>query len=640
MAIRFPNAAISVSKQNLLSRTKKKQALALIQTNRLEEARILLIRLCTTERRDADLWLMLGTLNGKLGLHAEAAEALRQTVTLQPNHAEARYNLGIALREMGQHAEASQEFLAVIELKPKHAEAWNSLAHAFMALGQMEDAANAFERALLLDPGRPDWHSNLGFVYQMRGQLEEAIRCFRTAQRFRPSLTSIYQNLGSVLCAQGKHQEAIDSLRTGLRLNPSDAATRSNLLLTLNYLPNQNPETILQEHRAWGEQQGRPTVQRTVHANSRDPDRRLRVGYVSPDFRSHSVACFIEPLLADHDAAQIEAFCYADIARPDDVTARLKTLAAQWRDTTRLTDAQLADLVRADNIDILVDLSGHTAGSRLRVFAYKPAPVQVTYLGYPNTTGLPAIDYRLTDAIADPVSQDVFYTEKLVRLPGCFLCYQPPTDSPAVAPLPAAATGTITFGSFNNLAKINADVIVAWARIVTSVPGSRLLVKNPSLTDPPTRERYYEMFAEQGLPRERIDLTGNTPTRAEHLAMYGRVDIALDTFPYNGTTTTCEALWMGVPVVTLAGQIHASRVGASLLTSIRKQAWIATETENYIALAKKMAGDIEALKQLRSALREDLRTSAVCEPLAFARKVERAYREMWREWCANQQDDA
>jgi predicted O-linked N-acetylglucosamine transferase (SPINDLY family) len=621
-----------MSKQNILSRTKKKQALALIQANRLEEAKVLLVRLCATERRDIDLWLMLGTLNGKLGLHAEAAEALRQATVLQPAHAEAHYNLGIALREQGRHTDAIPEFQATIAIKSDHAEAWNSLAHAFMVLGQTDDATGAFKQALTFDPGRPDWHSNLGFVYQMRGQLEEAIRCFRAAQRLRPSLTSIYQNLGSALCAQGKYQEAIDSLRTGLRLNPGDATTRSNLLLTLNYLPDQNPETILQEHRTWGEQQGRLSAQRAVHANSRDPDRRLRVGYVSPDFRSHSVACFIEPLLAVHDAAQIEAFCYADVARPDSVTARLKALAAQWRDTTRLTDAQLADLVRADNIDILVDLSGHTAGSRLRVFAYKPAPVQVTYLGYPNTTGLPAIDYRLTDAIADPVSQDVFYTEKLVRLPGCFLCYQPPTDSSAVAPLPAATTGTITFGSFNNLAKINADVIAAWARIVTSVPGARLLVKNPSLTDPPTRERYYEMFAEQGLPRERIDLTGNTPTRAEHLAMYGRVDIALDTFPYNGTTTTCEALWMGVPVITLAGQIHASRVSASLLTSLGRQDWMATGVEDYIELARRMAGDIEKLKQLRNALREQMQASSLCEPLAFACKVERAYREMWREW--------
>jgi predicted O-linked N-acetylglucosamine transferase (SPINDLY family) len=636
----FPKAAEAMSKQNVLSRTKKKQVLDLIQTNRLKEAKPLLVGLCANERRDADLWLMLGALNGKLGLHAEATEALQQALSLRPAHAEARYNLGIALREQGQHAEAIQEFQAAIGIKPDHAEAWNSLAHAFMALNQLEEAIGAFDRALSCDPGRPDWHSNLGFVYQMKGQLEDAIRCFRSAQRLRPSLTSIQQNLGSALCAQGKHQEAIDSLRAGLRINSADAPTRSNLLLTLNYLPDQNPETMLLEHRAWGEQQGRLSAQLKSHTNSRDPNRRLRVGYVSPDFRSHSVACFIEPLLAAHDAAQIEAFCFADVARPDEVTVRLKSLAAQWRDTTRLTDAQLADLVRADNIDILVDLSGHTAGSRLRVFAYKPAPVQVTYLGYPNTTGLPAIDYRLTDAIADPVSQDVFYTEKLVRLPGCFLCYQPPIDSPAVAPLPAAATGTITFGSFNNLAKINSDVIVAWARIVTSVPGSRLLVKNPSLTDPPTRERYYEMFAEQGLPRERIDLTGNTPTRAEHLAMYGRVDIALDTFPYNGTTTTCEALWMGVPVVTLAGQIHASRVGASLLTSLNRQEWIAAEVEGYVDLARRMAGDIGKLKQLRNTLREQMQASPLCEPLAFARSIERAYREMWREWCANQQDDA
>jgi predicted O-linked N-acetylglucosamine transferase (SPINDLY family) len=286
-----------------------------------------------------------------------------------------------------------------------------------------------------------------------------------------------------------------------------------------------------------------------------------------------------------------------------------------------------------DGIDILVDIAGHTAHNKLTAFAFKPAPVQVTYLGYPNTTGLSAIDYRLTDSTADPEGQGRYYTERLVRLPGCFLCYLPLADAPPLTPLPAAASGRITFGSFNNLSKMSPDVVGLWSRLVQAVPGSRLLVKNSSLSDESVRARYREQFRAQGLEDGQLELVGHTPTREEHLAMYGQLDIALDTFPYNGTTTTCEALWMGVPVVTLKGEVHAARVGATLLNSVGLPELVADSPDDFLRVATDLALDTNRLGQQRAGLRQRLSESSLCDGDAFARKVEQAYRDMWVKWC-------
>lgn len=353
------------------------------------------------------------------------------------------------------------------------------------------------------------------------------------------------------------------------------------------------------------------------------------MGYVSPDFHAHSVAYFIEPVLARHDPAAVETYCYAEVAQPDAFTEHMKTLAAHWRGTFGRSDDEVADMIRNDAIDILIDLAGHTAHNRLAVFARRPAPVQVTYLGYPNTAGLPQMDYRLTDAAADPPGQEVYYTESLVRLPQGFLCYAPPHESPAVGPLPAATGGCITFGSFNALPKMNNEVIALWARVLQSVPGARLILKNKSLQDAKTCERYRQHFH----PPERIELLGWLDDPADHLSIYHRVDIALDTFPYNGTTTTCEALWMGVPVITLAGERHAGRVGLSLLTQLGLTELIAKTPDEYVRLAVALAGNRERLAALRAGLRERMRRSPLCDAQSFTRDLEAAYREMWHKWC-------
>jgi predicted O-linked N-acetylglucosamine transferase (SPINDLY family) len=361
----------------------------------------------------------------------------------------------------------------------------------------------------------------------------------------------------------------------------------------------------------------------------------LRIGYVSPDFVHHAVSYFVEPVLAAHNRAQIEVFCYADAPVADATTARLRGLSDQWRDIAPLNDAQVAELIRSDKIDILVDLAGHTARHRLLVFARRPAPIQLTWIGYPNTTGLETIDSRLTDAISDPLGQtEVFHTEKLVRLPEVFSCYKPSDQAPAVSELPAVKNGYVTFGSFNHFAKINPAVLDLWARLMVRLPSSRLFLKARSLADPETATGVRETFKRHGVAANRLTLCSDELSVAAHQSLYHGVDIALDPFPYNGTTTTCEALWMGVPVITLAGQTHVSRVSASLLTHLGRPEWIAHSEDGYIEKCAALAADLPRLAELRANQREQMRLSPVCDAPRFTAQLEATYRELWRQRCA------
>lgn len=400
----------------------------------------------------------------------------------------------------------------------------------------------------------------------------------------------------------------------------------------MNFQGTNSPEAIAAAHRSWGQ---RCTVFLLPPIpNQHDSNRRLRVGYVSPDFRQHSVAYFIEPILAHHDPEQIETVGYANVAVPDTVTDRLRSLTNEWCDVYHLNDDRFAERVRADGIDILVDLAGHTGSNRLPVFARKPAPIQVTYLGYPNTTGLDCMDYRLTDAWADPPGlTDDYYTEELIRLPGCFLCYNPPITAPPVMELPAKTIGRITFGSFTNLPKLTPEVIALWSPILHAVPTARLILKVRWFEDEPIRTRYLAMFAEHNIDSTRVKLIGLIPDTNHHLAFYGNIDIALDSFPYNGTTTTCEALWMGVPTIALAGRTHVSRVGFSLLTAVGLPELIAANPEEYVALAVALAADWNQLAQLRASLRKRVAGSPLYDAIAHTRSIEAKYRSLWQRYC-------
>jgi predicted O-linked N-acetylglucosamine transferase (SPINDLY family) len=370
------------------------------------------------------------------------------------------------------------------------------------------------------------------------------------------------------------------------------------------------------------------------HPHDRSPERRLKIGYVSSDFRQHSVAWFIEPVLAHHDRERFEIFCYANLFQEDAVTERLKAHADHWRKIYGLPDELAAQQIRADQIDILVDLNGHTAENRLLVFARKPAPVQVTWLGYPNTTGLSAMDYRLTDGFADPVGMtEPFHSETLIRLPECFSCYQPPRDAPAVSELPAKEKGYITFGSFNKLTKVTPEVMATWARILQAVPGSRLALQSAGLGEDAMQQMVREAFAGLGITPERLELHGHDRSQKTHLERYRNIDIGLDPFPYNGTTTTCDALWMGVPVVTLAGKVHAGRVGVSQMSNLGLTELIGQTPEEYVAIATRLATDRERLGALRKELRSRMTASPLMDAPRFTTNLEQAYRGMWKDWC-------
>jgi predicted O-linked N-acetylglucosamine transferase (SPINDLY family) len=561
-----------------------------------------------------------------------AIAAYRQSIALKPSFADAHCNLGNALIDKGQFDEAIAASQQAITLRPGYAEAYSNLGNALKDLGRLDEAVAAYRQAFALRPGYAEAHYNLGIVLKAKGQLDEAIAAYRQAIASRPNFAEAHNNLGIVLESKGLLDEALAAYRQAVSLDPTDAYHHSNLVLTLNYHPDRDAGEILAEHRAWSDRHARPLLLEMIpHANERSPERALRIGYISADFRWHSVGHFFMPLLEHHDRSIAQIFCYSNVLHPDDMTERMSRSCDVWRNIVGLADEAVAQLVRSDGIDILVDLSGHTARNRLGVFARKPAPIQVTYLGYANTIGMTAIDYRLTDALADPRGMtDELNVEKLWRLPGCAWCYHPPEDAPDIQP---RENGPITFGCFNAFAKINFKLTAIWAELLNRVPKSRLLLKSAGAGENSVQRRLTSQFAEYGIPDDRIEMLGLVDRPRRHLELYHRVDVALDTHPYHGTTTTCEALWMGVPVVSLAGRTHVSRVGLSLLNCIGLPELIAHSAEEYVSIAAGLARDLPRLAELRRTLRSRMRVSLLMDAPRFTRNIEAAYRGMWRTWC-------
>ncbi len=578
----------------------------------------------------------LGVTFKNQGKLDEAVESFNRTLALKPDFVLALNDLGIALKDQGKLDEAIASFQRALSLQPDYAVAHNNLGNVLYDRGRLDEATASFLRALSIKPDFAEAHYNLGNALRDRYLLDEAVACYRRALDFKPDFALALNNMGIALKDQGKLDEAIASCRQAFTVKPDYTEAYSNLLMCLNYLTDIGQEEIFEQSLHWLEQVAKtPPNPDSFHANNKDLDRKLRVGYVSADFRNHSVAFFIEPVLKAHDLGNVEVYCYANIDRPDDTTLRLQAESEHWHSISGQPDIEVVERIRRDEIDILVDLSGHTSGNRLLVFAYKPAPIQVSWLGYPNTTGMRAIDYRLTDAVADPQGEaDNFHSEKLIRLEHGFLCYQPDASAPEVAAPPCLERDNVMFGSFNNLAKVTPEVIKVWAEILHKQPRSRLLLKSKGLADSEGRERYLLLFAEEGISAERLELHGWLPDPKNHLELYNRVDIGLDSFPYNGTTTTCEALWMGVPVVTLSGDRHAARVGASILHRVGLGESVAHSKEEYIALAVALAQDRQRLLTLRSSLRQKMRESQLLDKKLFTASLERVYRRMWKEWCA------
>ncbi len=583
----------------------------------------------------------LGMARRAQGRLNEALGSFEQALRLQPGYPDALNSLGLTLHALGRVAEAVGRYREALRFRPAYPEALNNLGNALQAQGDLEAAVGAYRQALRLRPGFADALTNLGNALKDQGRIAEAVTCYQEALRADPGSASAHNNLGGVFKDQGRLEETLAHYRRSLDLRPDYGDALSNLLFTLNGSDSLSPAELFAEHlRLGGHLEARATAGLTLPARTEkngmaaqpEPARRLRVGYVSPDFRCHAVSQFFLPLLAAHDPAVVESFCYAEVMVPDAMTGRLRAHAGHWLSTVGIGDADFAGRIRADGIDILVDLAGHTAHNRLRVFARRPAPVQVTWLGYPNTTGLRALDYRLVDAITDPEGEaDALATERLVRLEGGFLCFGPPGDAPEPGPPPGLDSGAVTFGSFNNPAKLSESTVELWAALLLRLPGARLLLKGQAFGDAGACAHTRERFTRRGVAGERLELLARIDDPAGHLAAYRRVDIGLDPCPYNGTTTTCEALWMGVPVVTLLGDRHAGRVGASLLAGAGLEELVARDRQGYLDIATALAGDPARLAGLRAGLRARLSASRLCDAAAFARSVEAAYREMWRQ---------
>lgn len=618
---------------------------------------------------NAEALFLLGDANYRAGNNQAAIELIERAIAASPGEAEFHYMLGCALQDEGAIERAMECYLRTLEIEPGCAKAGNNLGCLVQARGDLNEAIACYRRALDEDPGlaqarynlgnalreqgrfdealghlaqavadRPDaaeWRTNLAGVFHDLGRLQEAAECYRRALQANPDYAQAWADLGVVLQMTGEIDEADECFRRALELSPNLAGVNSNLLLNLNYLHGDDPHTIYAEHVNWGKRYAGDTERLGRVAQGNQPqERKLRIGYVSPDFRLHSVAFFIEPLLMGHDRDRFHVIGYSDVRRPDDVTKRLQRYCSEWRSIAAMNDDLLAKLIRADGIDILVDLAGHTGRNRLLVFAERPAPVQVSYLGYPCTTGLPSMDYRLTDFCADPERvTDAFHTETLVRLPRGFLCYKPTQDSPQVVEPPCASNGYVTFASFNNVAKLTLQTLTLWAQVLNAVPTAKLLIKAMGLSSVQTREQVLERFVACGIAGERLEILGPDGTFTAHMGRYNQADIGLDVFPYNGATTTCEALWMGVPVVTLAGKTHVSRVGASILHHSGLDELVAATPEEFVAKAVALASDIEHLKTLRAGMRARLLASPLCDARRITGEIEHAYRWMWAKHC-------
>ena len=580
----------------------------------------------------AEAYYNLAYILHQLGQVEKTIPLYQKVVELRPDLSEAHNNLGNAYLHRGQISEAISSYQKALELRPDNAQAYSNLGNVYQIEGRIDQAIFCYEKAVKLNPDNPEAYNNMGAALKHCGRLEEAVSYHRKALELEPGSAVAHNNLGSAYKHQGKLPEAISCYRKACHLKRDYAEAHSNLILAMQYDQTSNPKEIFYESLAWWKEHGSSNKREFLHNRpSNSTKKRLRIGYVSPDFREHSVSYFFLPLLEAHDRHAVEIFCYAEVKWADEVTGRIKTLSDHWRSTVGLTSDEVARRIHEDRIDILVDLAGHTADNRLLVFAGRPAPVLVTWLGYPGTTGMEVMDYRFTDEIADPTGDaDKYHSEALIRLPNGFLCYSPPEPSPDVSDLPSLDNKQITFGSFNNLPKMNERVVEIWSRILSHAPGSSLLLKSRQLKDESTKRRYMDLFIKNGVTPDRVNLLPATASISEHLALYNRVDIGLDPFPYNGTTTTCEALWMGVPVVTLRGDRHASRVGASILTRVGLRDLVTESEREYVSRAVRLASDLDRLKELRAGMRRRIMESPLCNPESFARSVENAYGEMWK----------
>jgi protein O-GlcNAc transferase len=586
-------------------------------------------------RRDpsnAEAFSNIGLLFYEMHDYESAIESYRQSISINPGLAEVHCNLGTALLSKRAFDKAEQAFKNALNLKKNFLVAILGIGSAKQASGDLEGARGYFIEALRIKPDDATAHFRLGVIMREWDRLDMAEACFRNALRFKPDHSQAYMGLGETLQAAGLIKESEVCFKKSIELDPGNTLARSDLLLSMNYNPACGTTELFEAHRRWGEELTAKNCDAPAISflSDRNPERILRIGYLSADFCRHPAASFLEPVLRNHDPSGFQVYCYSQGNRVDDTTAAFRTFADKWRDIRFQNDSQVRQMIMEDQIDILVECTGHMADNRLPVLAKRCAPIQISWIGYPHTTGLSTIDHRFCDEITDPVTEDSSSSEKVLHLPGCFCCYAPPLDAPPVSGLPAMKNGYVTFGSLHTLSRLNPGVIALWSKVLKEIPSSRLIIFRTVLNDTIIK-RLSGQFVSNGIEENRIEFVNEIPKNG-YLSMYDRIDIALDTFPWSGHTTACEALWMGVPIVTLFGSRHAGRMVSSVLTRLGMEDFVAENESEYIAIAQRTALEILSLNMLRQGLRTLMEGSVLCDDRTFTRNLEHEYRKLWMKW--------
>lgn len=601
-----------------------------------EDALHWFLRALAADANLPDTYNNLGMISLRRQNLEDASSYFEKSVERDPNNVTYLGNLAVATSQQKNYDVAERALARILALRPRHLEALISLANLYFQQKKYEQAKRYFEKVLAIDKAHPEAVLTLAEIHEKTGDLKVSLTyCNYALSLARSNQSLVYNLMAKISNRSGETMQALEYYRKAFT-ESSNVGLRqqiySNYLLTLNYHNVGDQNFIYQQH--CGFQDMLSATPFSSYDNSLDTQRKLRIGYLSPDFKAHPVMFFILPTLIRHDRNRFEIYCYSCVEYPDEVTAQVLQVAEYWRDIHDMKDDEVADLIREDNIDILVDLAGHTAGNRIAVLARKPAPLQISWIGYPNTTGLADVDYRITDHYADPVAvNDTYYTETLLRMNQCFLSYLPIADAPDTHRLHRISDSEVVFGCFNNFSKVTDEILQLWTEILKKTPESRLLLKDRVFADGDIRLKVAQKLEDYGADSSSIQFLTYDESFLDHLRQYNRVDIALDTYPYNGTTTTCEALYMGVPVVSLAGSAHASRVGVSLLSNCGLAELLAYTPEEYVEKATELAQNIGRLRSLKDNLREMLKCSPLMNHQEFARELEDNYRKVWLYWC-------
>jgi predicted O-linked N-acetylglucosamine transferase (SPINDLY family) len=617
------------------SRRTFEKAIALHRQNEHTKAEKLYRRVLAEDSGHPGASHLLSALLLEQGRNEEAARLLRRALSDRPGEAVLHANLGEALRRLGEIASATTSLRRAIALQPALAEAHYTLGLVMSSIQHPEDAIEAYRRAVLLKPGLLAAHRMLAVTLRDLERVDEAGMAWARALELDSTCAEGHDGLGAVLLQQGRIDDAIESFRKAIACDATHRAAHSHLVYALGLDPRADAPSILAEAIRWSERHtAHLASERLTHGNDRSPGRRLRVGYLSPDFRNHSHSLFLLPLFEHHDRTAVEVFAYSLVRHPDEFTERTRTLVDHFREVSAASDAELVAAIRGDGIDVLFDVTMHLAENRLCALARKPAPIQIAWLAYPGTTGLDAIDYRITDVFLDPPHADTAraYSERSLSLPETFWCYDPFDRQTAVAALPALDNGHVTFGCLNNFNRTNDEVFALWSRVLREVDGSRMVV---FAWPGESRQRALDAFARGGIAAERLDFVGFRP-RSEYFHVYDRIDVCLDTVPHNAGTTSLDAFWMGVPVVTLVGHTAVGRMGLSFASNLELPALVARTPEEYVELSRRLVGDLPRLAVLRAELRARMQRSPLMNPARFARNLESAIRSAWMKWC--QQD--